>query len=269
MRPSLPALAVLFLGACAELPSTTSEAPSLIVNGEPTGTAFPAVGALMYDFAGDGLTAADQLCTGSLISATVFLTAGHCVAWLPAAAQLHVSFAPDLFATPLVAVPATSFASHPDYTHNSANPRDLAVVLLPNGATAGITPLALPPARHLDHLAARGQLRGKAVINIGYGVSATWRGRPTFGWDGKRRQSSSPFQSLRPANLTLLMAVPATQLGGDCFGDSGGPKFLEGDASTIVATVSWGDIPCRALSVNYRLDTPWARSFLGNYLTLP
>lgn len=268
MRFALPAAAALLGLACAQSP-TAPEPPSLIVNGQPTGNSYGAVGALLYDFTGNGLDAGDLLCTGSLIAPTVFLTAGHCLAWLPAAAQLHVSFAPDLAAGPLNPVTATSFVVHPQYNQTSSNPRDLAVITLPASSTGGITPLQLPPAGYLDGLAARGGLRGRNFVNVGYGVAATRRGRPAFGYDAKRNWSLSPFQSLRPASLSLLMAAPATKLGGDCFGDSGGPKFLEGDARTIVATVSWGDIPCRALSVNYRLDTPWARTFLGSYLTLP
>lgn len=65
------------------------------------------------------------------------------------------------------------------------------------------------------------------------------------------------------------MATAATGEGGDCYADSGSPKFLEGYEETVVAVVNWGDIPCRALSVNSRLDTQRARSFLGGYVTLP
>jgi hypothetical protein len=37
----------------------------------------------------------------------------------------------------------------------------------------------------------------------------------------------------------------------------------------IVATVTLGDAICRATSWDYRLDTPSARNFLGNYVPLP
>jgi hypothetical protein len=55
---------------------------------------------------------------------------------------------------------------------------------------------------------------------------------------------------------------------GVCFGDSGGPHFL-GDSNLVVATTSGGDAVCRAENHNYRLDTPQARAFLGQFVALP
>jgi hypothetical protein len=60
-----------------------------------------------------------------------------------------------------------------------------------------------------------------------------------------------------------------TGQGGDCYGDSGSPKFFDGNTSLIVATVTSGDNVCRATSRDYRLDTPSARTFLGNFVSLP
>ena len=66
--------------------------PQFIVNGEPTGNRlYGNVGALYYDFNENGRVDGDDLvCTGSLISETVFLTAAHCVEFLPAGSQLYV-----------------------------------------------------------------------------------------------------------------------------------------------------------------------------------
>jgi hypothetical protein len=81
--------------------------------------------------------------------------------------------------------------------------------------------------------------------------------------------STSPFKSLDRLYLGLLMTESATHKGGDCYGDSGSPKFIAGNTSMIVAVVNWGDIPCRALSKNYRLDTTSARTFLSRYVAVP
>ncbi len=63
---------------------------------------------------------------------------------------------------------------------------------------------------------------------------------------------------------------PSTGSGGTCFGDSGGPHFLGGAASTLeVAITVSGDSVCRATDKTYRIDTPSARDFLGRYVTLP
>ena len=106
-------------------------------------------------------------------------------------------------------------------------------------------------------------------MNVGYGVSANRTGIPDFEFDGKRKVSKSPFAALQPHWLGLLMNSFATGEGGDCFGDSGSPKFFDGDTTMIVATVTWGDAVCRATSWDYRLDTPSARAFLGQFVRLP
>ena len=58
----------------------------------------------------------------------------------------------------------------------------------------------------------------------------------------------------------------ATGNGGTCYGDSGGPHFLDG---VVVALTITGDAPCKALDKTYRLDTPWAQEFLAQFVALP
>jgi len=95
-RPLVALAALSIFTACAD--SGPTDQPSFIVNGEPTGSAYGSVGALVFDWwepigviNGD-----DQWCTGTLISPTVFLTAAHCVVGpdTPAGTQFYVSFAP-------------------------------------------------------------------------------------------------------------------------------------------------------------------------------
>lgn len=265
-------LAALALAACGESPLETDR-PAFIVNGTPTGSAYANVGALLFDYDENGIIDGDdQWCTGSLISPTVFLTAAHCVypdSYTPAGTQFYVSFAPNLYAQSIGAIAAVSYEYDPEYGPSQANLHDLAVVILPAGATAGITPLNLPAAGILDQLSAQGGLRRTLFVNVGYGASSTQSGIPSFSYDGVRRQSKSAFMGLQPTWLGLLMNTRATGEGGDCYGDSGGPKFMDGDATTIYATVTTGDSNCRSTSWDWRLDTPEARGFLGDYVTLP
>lgn len=268
----LATLSAFGLAACSDsaMPASPSADPATIVNGTPTGSAFPAVGALLYDFNANGIVEADdELCSGSLVAPTVFLTAAHCVAWLPPGSQLYVSFEPTLAPAPASFIVATGFEYDARYGWDQANPNDLAVVHLPTGSTAGITPLKLPPADYLDGLAGKGGLKGVSFIGVGYGASATRTGPPSFPYDGVRRQAQSLFMALTPNWLALRFISGATGWGGDCYGDSGGPKFLASDPTTVVANVVTGDAICRATSWDYRLDTPSARSFLGQFVTLP
>jgi hypothetical protein len=248
------------------------QSPNLIINGTPTGTSFPSVGALLFDFNKDGvINGDDEWCTGSLIAPDLFLTAAHCVisSFTPPGSQFYVSFAPDLYAKGVKIIKASGYTFDPGFGHDEANLHDEAVVFLPKGSTKGMTPLALPRAGALDQLAAKGGLTNAIFINVGYGTSAARTGVPSFFYDGKRNMSESEFASLQPNWLELLMNTSATGLGGDCFGDSGGPKFLAGDNATIYATVTSGDAVCRATSKDFRTDTPTARSFLGQFVTLP
>jgi len=211
----------------------------------------------------------DEDCTGSLISPTVFLTAAHCVEFLAPGTQLYVSFEPKLYPTPKTSIAATGWTYDPEYGHDQANLHDLAVVFLPKGSTKGITPLKLPPAGYLDQLQAQGGLNNTLFVNVGYGVSASRTGIPSFGYDGTRKSSKSEYMGLQQYWLGLLMNQSATGQGGDCYGDSGGPKFIDGRPDMVVATVTTGDYNCRATTWDYRLDTGSARAFLGQYVALP
>jgi len=245
--------------------------PQFITDGIPTGSDFGAVGALLFDFGDDGIL--DPVCTGSLISPTVFLTAGHCVFFFPPTAQLYVTFDPTLGLPPAPApvIAAEAFHTHPDFFLGglAIAKNDLGVVILPAAATSGITPLQLPSAGFLDQLAAQGGLTGQIFLNVGYGVSASSQGPRSFSFDGDRKVSKSPFKALSSDWLGLLMDSHATGEGGVCFGDSGGPKFLDGTPTMVLAVTSWVDAACRATNFNQRVDTPSARAFLGQFVSLP
>jgi Trypsin len=272
-RLALAAAVCFTAAACSDVTTparTATDGARRIVNGTYTGSSFGNVGALLVDFNGNGkVDGDDEDCTGSLISPTVFLTAAHCVEFLAPGTQLYVSFEPKLYPTPRTYIAATSWTFDPQYGHDQANLHDLAVVFLPASATRGMTPLKLPTAGLLDGLAAKGSLSKQLFVNVGYGVSASRTGVPGFTWDGKRNYSKSEFMGLQPTWLGLLMNTSATGEGGDCYGDSGGPKFIDGNPNKIYATVTTGDFPCRATTWDWRLDTPEARAFLRNYVTLP
>jgi len=264
----------LLLSACADRPTPTAapEQPSFIINGTPTGSSFPSVGALLFDYNRDGtINGDDEWCTGSLIARTVFLTAAHCVisSYTPPGSQFYVSFSSDLYAGSFKYIKATGYTYDPAYGHDQADLHDLAVVFLPAGSTKGMRIYQLPTAGYLDQLAAQNGLKDQIFVNVGYGTSNTRTGVPDFPYDGLRSTSESEFLGLQPAWLGLNMNISATGLGGDCYGDSGGPKFLKENLNVIVATVTTGDYPCRATSWDYRTDTDNARAFLGEFVALP
>ncbi|MEO5634596.1 trypsin-like serine protease [Gaiella sp.] len=237
-----------------------------ITGGQLDGEGHPAVGALVADIPGVGRV---PLCSGTLVAPTVFLTAGHCTADLPAVGvdRVLVSFSAALGASN--ALIGATYITDPAYGHDRGDLHDLSVVLL-DDPPVGITPAALPTAGLLDELHRGGALRGQLFTNVGYGYSGreTGSGHPRFLYDGQRRVSTSSFSSLTKSSLKLQGNGNATGLGGVCFGDSGGPAFL-GESDTIAAITSSGSQTCSGASVSYRLDTPSARQFLDQFVALP
>ncbi len=241
--------------------------------GEPDGNAHPFVGSMVLRMDGNLY----QLCSGTLISADVFLTASHCTAWLDDFVAANPGA--DILVTfdPVIDENATFFTgvwhTNPEYlaSHDTADPGDVAVIVLDQAP--GITPASLPTAGLLDQLKARHILKDTRFTAVGYG---TIREQKTKGPQAildnmERRRADQSFLSLTNAWITLSMNL-STGSGGTCYGDSGGPHFihLNGQETDIVVAVTvTGDANCLATDKDYRVDTPQARAFLSEFVTLP
>ena len=223
------------------------------------------------------------ICTGTLIAPTVFLTASHCTAYFtdelaPGGLQAFVSFDGQLPFGNLTnsstnLIPVSHVVTNPAYNRRQNDPGDIGLLIVNSGFTAGITTATLPAAGLLDQLDARNGLRGTTFTAVGYGVQnrSVGGGQPFFQDLNPvpRMFSHSSFDALNPAWLRLSQN-PATGDGGTCYGDSGGPNFMNVNGTrTLVATTVTGDTACRATNVVYRLDTSAARTFLGQYVSLP
>lgn len=246
-----------------------------ITYGEPDGDRHPNVGALIAEYRTPGVK--EQLCSGTLISPTVFLTAAHCTAHLESKGipndHIWVSFDarvdPVTSSTELI---RGRWVTHPDYNQRQSDPADLAVVIL-DKPVKGIRPARLPEAGWFDKLAAGGGLHGQKFTAVGYGVHepVNGPGGPTFPYDGQRWMSVSEFQALNDSWLRLTQNS-ATHDGGTCYGDSGGPNFLGAgseETQLLAAVTVTGDAMCKATNTTYRLDTPTARNFLDDFVDLP
>jgi len=259
--------------------------PALAIsNGVPDGNAHPNVGLLAT---GDDRSAA---CSGFYAGPRndssgqgIFITAGHCVADIGARGidpeDLWVTFDSSYLIDPEDNFRVTAdswergasspYALDPGFGDRRSDLRDWGVVVLER-VPPGIAPVELPPARLLDELAAGGGLRPESRFdNVGYGVVPTRTGPLEISFPTTRMRSVSRFQSLTPSYLQLLgNSALGADIGGSCFGDSGGPKFIH-STNIAVAVQSGGDASCRAHGYSQRLDTPAARAFLGQYLVLP
>jgi hypothetical protein len=223
------------------------------------------------------------ICSGTLISPTGFLTAGHCAAFFegalaPLGFTAFVSFDGSipfgvLTSASTALIPVTQVFTNPALNRSQGDPRDLAVLIVDASDTAGITPASLPPAGLLDQLAAQNGLHDAVFTPVGYGVQnrVVGGGTPFFQDLNPvpRMYAFSSFRALNPAWLRLSQNV-ATGDGGTCFGDSGGPNFFTHDGAPLIAAITIkGDVVCRATNVVYRLDTESARQFLAAFVTLP
>jgi hypothetical protein len=255
-----------------------------ITNGFPdTTNTFSNVGAVIaVGTDGKGF----QICSGTLISPTVFLTVAHCALYFndflaPEGFKLYISFGnpiPILELTDVnTLIPVTQFIPNPEYVqatdthpfnpHHGSDPGDMAVIVLPELVTQGITPAVLPTLGLLDKLAVKNALHGVLFTDVGYGS------QDRLGTQSNpmpRMFAFSAFESLQPGFLQLSIN-PVLNNGGACFGDSGGPNFLPVNGAPILMAIAsvGGDHVCRSTSGNYRLDTASARDFLKNFVTLP
>jgi hypothetical protein len=159
-----------------------------------------------------------------------------------------VSFAPQYLRGSALA--SGTLVADPAWSPGAKDTHDLAVVVL--DAPVTIAPLALPAAGLLDST----PLKRAQFTNVGYGYADR-----TFTFDGYRRFSTSTFTSSKPTEVKL-----SQNAGGVCFGDSGGPRLL---GSTVAAVTSLGNANCTGQSVSYRLDSPSARAFLAQFVSLP
>ncbi len=132
----------------------------------------------------------------------------------------------------------------------------------------------LPEAGLLDRMKAAGTLtQSTRFTSVGYGTLGftSGGGSPTPIRGQARAYAVGSFNSLGPDQLHLSQNA-ALDDGGTCNGDSGGPNFLGAGADetrVIAGLTSTGDTYCKATNVTYRLDTPAARQFLAQYVSLP
>jgi hypothetical protein len=220
-------------------------------------------------------------CSGTLISPTVVLTAGHCTGETGSspATNVYVSFNTDLPLDPLAAgiTPAERAARAANYITGTAHPdpgwtgalsiskqHDQGVVVLDTPAATkwpGITPAPLLPVGTLD--GNQGALKNETFTLVGYGVDIGAKKAQIVVLE--RRSTTSFLKNVQDEVVTFQINDRDSKAGGgSCFGDSGGPAFLGqyvvGDASFV------NSFSCNATGGYQRVDTAYARAFLGQFL---
>ena len=216
------------------------------------------------------------ICSGTMITANVFLTASHCTAFFQQelAAEGFVPYVSldqslpfgDSTSNKTTLLAVSHVVTNPNYNKSQSDSGDIGVLILQKDVH-GVTPATLPACGLLDQLLAQNGLKDASFTNVGYGVqNRIVSGGVPFFQDLNpvpRMYSFSSFNSLNGGYIRLSQN-PSTGNGGTCFGDSGGPNFMTLNGSQLITSITiTGDSVCRSTNVDYRLDTQSVQAFLA------
>jgi len=279
------AIAGLLFGAIVAAP-----AAAITRGGTLDGNDHPMVGLLTVHAEGGEYL---WRCSGTLISPTVFITAGHCTEpddsqgfGLPAYGLIYFSDEliepdPDFTLTTRscdgiegypcgdaggeLVTRTGSLYLHPEYDPNAFYTHDLGVVVLDQ-------PLNLPEYAQLPELNSLDELKlGARFDSVGFGLQrahgpgASWRDIAN-----RVRMVAHPYliqlnigRPLIRDFAMLLSNNPTT--GGTCFGDSGGSDFL-GGTNIILAVNSYvTNGNCAGVTYSNRIDSEEALDFIRSF----
>src|SRR5499426_4580130 len=172
-------LLILALTAAASLPLFAPSRVKAIVYGfVDTNNVFNNSGAFIVKSPTSGNIF--PICSGTLISSNVFLTASHCTVFFendlaPLGYTAFVSFDSQIPFGALTGnqtrlIPVTQVVSNPNFNQAQSDTGDIAVLLVRANDTHGIAPAKLPPAGLLDQLSTKNGLKGAVFTPVGYGL---------------------------------------------------------------------------------------------------
>lgn len=172
-----------------------------IVGGQLS-SSFAATGSLFYN--------GQHICTATLLRSDRLLTAAHCLEELPpgGVGQIEFVLGKDLFGSPKRAR-LTQAWLHPSYVPKQVEiGNDIALAALAT-PIEGVKPVAM-------HLGSPQQLMGQELVLVGYG-----------------RSENDETQGIRRETRVVLDEVTGMKISyafvgkGGCYGDSGGPAFVQ------------------------------------------
>lgn len=268
MKKLLVLLAALTMALTMALPASS------ITNGEPT-TDHSEVVLILMEVGGEPAFR----CSGTLLSPTIVVTAGHCTSNFPDEpfTGMRVFTEADVdngdndypLGTGNNTVEAKRWAAHPDYETAPFYFNDVGMieleepVVLESGDFYGTLPA-------VDSLDAYAKKRGQNKVrfeSVGYGLQ---RINPVFVEADRERYVAYPkLNAINAPGMTgdfslLLSNNHAT--GGTCFGDSGGPNFIK-DTTTIAGVTSFGlNGNCAGTGGVFRLDRQNVLDFIDDFI---
>lgn len=237
---------------------STSGMVSAVTDGELDGQRHPYVGLMVaQDEDGNPL----GRCSGTLISPTIFLTAGHCTEY--PAEHVEIWFDSDVESgIPANGYPYTGDVGGTPYTHPQYDPdasylHDLGVVVLDEPIFLDEYGL-LPELNELDSLATERGQQDVTFTAVGYGLQESFPEAVAWKENNQRvRMLARPHLSQINAGLVGDFSISLSNnayTGDTCFGDSGGPNLI-GDTNVIAGVTSLGlNGNCAGTGGVYRVD---------------
>lgn len=266
MKHRIPLLLVVVL----LLLLATSIASAITDGSVPdSGNTRPYVGLMVaFDSAGQRL----WRCSGTLLSSTVFLTAGHCTESPAYRAEIWFDWNVE------AGIPGNGYPNdgpaqglvytHPEYNPNAFVVRDVGVVVLDGSSVIPSGPYPTLPAQdELDQMATRRGRQDVSFTAVGYGLQ---RINPVFVEAERVRYIARPnLIQINTPGFTGDFSILLTNnhsTGGTCFGDSGGPNFI-GDSMVVGGVTSFGiNGNCAGTGGVFRMDRAWARDWVLSFL---
>lgn len=233
-----------------------------VLYGQPDNNEHPYVGVIrFFDEEGNYL----WRCTGTLISPTVVLTAGHCTygtasaeAWFTETAPSTAEVLSGNYTRGITGDPYT----HPDYDDFATFPNtsDVGIVVLDRRVNLSEY-ASLPTVGLVETL-----YRHEQFTIVGYGVQDV---QPVQVAEVRRLQATVQLIGLSSSysqgfNLQLSSNPGQPHEGGLCFGDSGGSVLY---GTTILAVNSFViNNNCAGSGFSYRIDQPQILSWIESFL---
>ena len=210
-------------------------------------------------------------CTGTLVTKNVVVTAAHCLdnakggknfkEMSTASLGIYVGDDPSLDIIDHLYL-VTDLQIHTSYSR-SALTNDIAILTLSSEITESVTPVDNLPAS-----------TGFTSSDVGMTINFAGFGETETGSSGVKLQVDGELGGLGcsvsgcPSGGSTSTQVSYEQGSGDgpCFGDSGGPMFVDRSGTTYLAGVtSYGDANCTVYGVSTRVDAyeGWIASYVG------
>ena len=242
-----------------------------ITNGAPDGDTHPYVGLVLTRDA-NGFSR----CTGTLVSSTLLVTAGHCTdgitepvqVWFepgpiePDPAYMNDGKCAGVHGYPCEGDASGSAHTYPGY--DPANPvtADVGVVVLDTPVGEG--PYAqLPEQDQLDAL-----VKGQEFTAVGYGQQRSSNNGKQDVAIRQRMVSHPKLAKIdeKPVGDYGFLTTQNASTGGVCLGDSGGPMFL-GATTVLAGVVSYvTNDTCTGSAGSFRLDRAGPLTWLEQQL---